>query len=111
MINTNPFDYFNLDSLLGDDERIIRDSVKEFVAAEILPNIEHHYEAGTQDPELARKMAEMGLFGITIPEEYGGAGANYLSYALVFQKLDMAVSLGVPLDRGNIYLEFFQPNI
>ena len=88
MINTNPYDYFNLDALLGDDERIIRDSVKEFVAAEVLPNIEHHYEAGTQDPELARKMAEMGLFGITIPEEYGGAGANYLSYGLAMQELE-----------------------
>ncbi len=88
MININPFDYYNIDALLSNEERIIRDSVKEFVAGEILPTIEKHYEAGSNIPDLAQKMAEMGLFGITIPEEYGGAGANYVAYGLAMQELE-----------------------
>lgn len=88
MINTNPFDYYNIDALLSDEERIVRDSVKEFVAGEILPTIEKHYEAGTQIQDLTQKMAEMGLFGITVPEEYGGSGANYVTYGLAMQELE-----------------------
>lgn len=81
-------DYYNLEELFSPEEIMIRDTVRNFVEEEVLPIIEEHYQNATSPLELIPRMAELGLFGITIPEEYGGAGANYTSYGLAMQELE-----------------------
>ncbi len=81
-------DYYNLDELFTEEEIMIRRSVRDFVESDVVPVIEHHYQEGSFPLDLARKMAELGLFGVTIPTEYGGAGANNVSYGLAMQELE-----------------------
>ena len=81
-------DYFQLDDLLNEDELMVRQTVRDFVDNDVVPVIEEHYQAGTFPMELAVKMAEMGLFGVTLPEEYGCAGANNVVYGLAMQELE-----------------------
>lgn len=81
-------DYFNVESLLSEDEILVRNSVREFVSKEIIPVIETHYSNGTFPLDLIQKMAELGLLGTTFPEKYGCANLNYVSYGLVNQELE-----------------------
>ncbi len=81
-------DYYNLDELYTEEERLVRDTVRQFVDAEVIPIIEKHYREGTFPMHLVPKIAELGLFGITLPQEYGGAGANYTTYGLAMQELE-----------------------
>jgi glutaryl-CoA dehydrogenase len=83
-----PVDYYGVYNQLSDEERMVRESVADFVDSEVLPIIEKHYQDGTFPMDLVPKMAELGLFGITLPQEYGGAGANYTSYGLAMQELE-----------------------
>ncbi len=87
-MNFNVFDYYNIDELFTEEESLIRHTVKEFVNYEVLPIIEKHYREGTFPMHLIPRMAEIGLFGITLPQEYGGAGANYTSYGLAMMELE-----------------------
>ena len=81
-------DYLNADTLLSDDEILVRNTVREFVDNEVLPVIEQHYRAGTFPSALIEKMADLGLFGATLPEEYGCAGMNNVAYGLAMQELE-----------------------
>lgn len=81
-------DYYNLDELFLEEELLVRDTVRSFVDDELLPIIEKHYEQGTFPKLLIPKMAELGLLGITLPTEYGGAGANYTCYGIAMQELE-----------------------
>ncbi len=81
-------DYFNIELLLTDEEILVRNSVREFVSAEIIPIIENHYEKGNFPTELVPKLAELGIFGMTLPEKYGCAGMNNIAYGLVMQELE-----------------------
>lgn len=81
-------DYFNIENLLTEEEILVRNSVREFVEDEIIPIIEKHYSNGTFPLELVPKLGELGVFGLTLPEEYGGAGLNNVSYGLVMQELE-----------------------
>ncbi len=83
-----PVDYYNIYDQLSEDEKMVRESVADFVDNEVLPIIEKHYQAGTFPMDLVGKMADLGLFGITLPQEYGCAGANYVSYGLAMQELE-----------------------
>ncbi|MGQ9818442.1 MAG: acyl-CoA dehydrogenase family protein [Candidatus Kapaibacteriales bacterium] len=82
------FDYYNIEELLTEEERIFRDTIRTFVDSEVLPIIEHHYREGTFPMHLISNMAELGLFGITLSPEYGGHGANYTCYGLAMQELE-----------------------
>ncbi len=82
------FDFMAMDGLLSDEEKMARQTVREFVDQEILPVIEHHYEAGTYPHELTPKMADLGLFGANLPEKYGCAGMNNVAYGLIMQELE-----------------------
>lgn len=84
----NPFDYYEVNSLFSQEEKMVRDTVREFVEAEVLPIIEKHYEEGTFPMHLAEKMANIGIFGITLPQEYGCAGASYTAYGLAMLELE-----------------------
>lgn len=81
-------DPFLLEDQLTEDERLIRDAAKSFADAELKPRIEHAYMNEETDPELFRLMGQSGLLGVTVPEEYGCAGANYVSYGLVAREVE-----------------------
>jgi len=81
-------DYYQLDEHFSEEERMVRDMVREFVSNEILPIIEEHHRAGTFPEELVPKMAELGLYGANLPEEYGGHELNNVAYGLIMQELE-----------------------
>lgn len=81
-------DYYNIDSLLSEDELMIRDTVRDFVSSEIIPIIEKHNREGSFPINLIGKMGELGLFGTTLPQKYNCAELNNVSYGLVLQELE-----------------------
>ena len=81
-------DYFRTDELLTQEQRMTRDTVRAWVAERVLPVIAHHYQAGTFPMELVPGMAEMGLFGATLPERYGCAGMDHTSSGIIMQELE-----------------------
>lgn len=81
-------DYFDTDSLLSDEERMIRDTVRDWVDHSVLPVIEHAYIERRFPRELIPGMAELGIFGANLPEEYGCAGLNNVAYGLIMQELE-----------------------
>ncbi|MFN3781165.1 MAG: acyl-CoA dehydrogenase family protein, partial [Candidatus Kapaibacteriota bacterium] len=87
-MNFNVFDYYNIEELLSEEERSIREMVRKFVDAEVIPIIEKHYREGTFPMHLIPRLAELGLLGITLPQRYGGVGANYTSYGLAMMELE-----------------------
>jgi len=81
-------DFYDLDTLLSEDERAVRDTVRRFVDDEVIPIIGQHYVEGTFPKQLVPRMAELGLFGANLPEEYGCAGLNNVAYGLIMQELE-----------------------
>jgi glutaryl-CoA dehydrogenase len=81
-------DFFELDSLLSEEELLVRKTIREFVEAEINPIIADHYEEGRFPAYLIPKLGELGVLGANLPEEYGCAGMNNVSYGLVMQELE-----------------------
>ena len=75
---------------LTEDQRAIRDMVREFAATEITPVAGKHDREHSFPKETTRRMGELGLLGITVPQEYGGPGADYISFALVAEELARA---------------------
>jgi len=84
----NKIDYYNIESLLNEEEIMVRDSVREFVDAEVLPIIEKYNREEKFPRHLVAKMGEMGLFGITLPQKYGCPEMNNVAYGLVMQELE-----------------------
>lgn len=83
----SPTDLLNLDSMLEEEERMIRDTVRRFVRERVNPVIGEHFEAGTFPRELIGEMAEMGLLGMHL-EGYGCAGLSAVSYGLACRELE-----------------------
>ena len=81
-------DYFDLDGLLTDEHKLIRQTMRDFVKREISPNIEQWAQQAHFPSEIVRKFGEVGAFGPTIPTEYGGGGLDYLSYGLIMQEIE-----------------------
>jgi glutaryl-CoA dehydrogenase len=81
-------DFFAIDSQLSEDERAVRDSVRRFVDDRVLPVIGKCYVEGRFPKELVPEMAELGMFGANLPEEYGCAGLNNVAYGLIMQELE-----------------------
>ncbi len=67
-------DFYDIDGLLSEEERAVRDMVRDWVDAEVMPIINGHYMAHTFPSELIPKMGELGFLGANLPEEYGSAG-------------------------------------
>ena len=67
---------------------MIRDTAKAFAADRLMPRVEKAYLDELTDPEIFREMGEMGLLGVTVPAEYGGVGASYVSYGLVAREVE-----------------------
>ena len=81
-------DFYGVDDLLTDDQKLIRASVRDFVKQDISPIIEDAAQKAQFPYHLVKKMGEMGVFGTTIHEIYGGLGADYISYGLMMQELE-----------------------
>src|SRR5437870_4780097 len=79
-------DFYNIDGLLSDDERQVRDTVAAFVDERVLPIIANCFEHERFPTELIPDMAELGLFGPTL-QDYGCAGLNNVAYGLIMQEL------------------------
>ena len=83
-----PLDFLGLEDQFSEDERMVRDTVRTWVSERFLPVVMQHWEAGTFPTELTSELAELGVFGPTIPEEYGCAGLNSVAYGLICQELE-----------------------
>ena len=81
-------DFYGIDELLSEEERMVRATVRSFAEEKILPVIASHFERGSFPRELIPEMAQLGLFGANLPEEYGCAGMNNVAYGLVMQELE-----------------------
>ncbi len=81
-------DYFDVDGLLSEEERLIRDTVRQWVDDELMPVIGEAYTERRFPAELIPQMAELGMFGANLPEEYGCAGLNNVAYGLIMQELE-----------------------
>lgn len=81
-------DFFELEPLYGPEERMIRDSVREFVRGEILPHVGEWWLHGTFPDDLPRRLGDMGMLGVTLPERFGGAGASYTAYGLLNREIE-----------------------
>ncbi len=77
-----------LDTQLTEDERMVRDAAAEYAQGRLMPRIHDAYRNETTDPSIFREMGELGLLGITIPEQYGGANLNYVSYGLIAREIE-----------------------
>ena len=86
-----PFDWedpFGLDAQLSEDERMIRDAAQAFAQSELQPRVIEAFANEVDAPELFPLMGRAGLLGATVPEEYGGAGANYVAYGLIAREIE-----------------------
>jgi len=81
-------DYYNVDSMLSEHERAVRDMVRRWVEDEVLPIINEHYLAGRFPLQLVQQMGQLGFFGANLPAEYGCAGLDNVSYGLIMQELE-----------------------
>jgi glutaryl-CoA dehydrogenase len=81
-------DPFLLDDQLTEDERMIRDAARAYAQDRLMPRVREAYAKEKTDPAIFREMGELGLLGITVAEQYGGAGAGYVSYGLVAREVE-----------------------
>ncbi|WP_161890071.1 acyl-CoA dehydrogenase family protein [Pontibacter russatus] len=81
-------DYFNVDELLTDEHKLIRQTMRDFVKREISPYIEQWAQEAHFPSEIVKKFGEVGAFGPAIPTEYGGGGLDYISYGIIMQEIE-----------------------
>lgn len=81
-------DYYNLDDLLSDEHKMVRNASREWVKREVSPIIEEAAQKAEFPKQLIGGLAEIGAFGPYIPEEYGGAGLDQISYGLIMQEIE-----------------------
>jgi glutaryl-CoA dehydrogenase len=81
-------DAFRLNDQLTEDERMVAESARSYAADKLQPRVRAAYREERVEPEIFREMGEMGLLGVTIPEEYGGLGAGYVTYGLVAREIE-----------------------
>lgn len=84
---TSP-DYFNLDELLSEEQKHIREAVRNYVKKDISPIIEDYAQRAEFPQQIVKQLGDLGCFGPTIPVEYGGGGLDYISYGLMMQELE-----------------------
>src|SRR5678816_415392 len=81
-------DYFLVDELLTDEHKLIRESVRNYVKKEISPIIEDYAQRAAFPEQIVKQLGDLGCFGPTVPEKYGGGGLDYISYGLMMQELE-----------------------
>ena len=81
-------DYYHLDDLLSDEHKLVRDAARQWVKRDISPIIETYAQKAEFPKQIIGGLAEIGAFGPYIPEEYGGAGLDQISYGLIMQEIE-----------------------
>ncbi|MFD2588520.1 acyl-CoA dehydrogenase family protein [Croceitalea marina] len=81
-------DYYNLDDLLSEEHKLVRDAARQWVKRDISPIIEDYAQKAEFPKQIIGGLAEIGAFGPYIPEEYGGAGLDQISYGLIMQEIE-----------------------
>lgn len=81
-------DYFNIDELLTDEQKLIRESVRNYVKKDISPIIEEYAQQAKFPEQIVKQLGDLGCFGPTVPQQYGGGGLDYVSYGLMMQELE-----------------------
>jgi glutaryl-CoA dehydrogenase len=81
-------DYLNLDDLLNDEHKLVRDAAREWVKRDVSPIIEEYAQKAEFPKQIIKGLADIGAFGPYIPEEYGGAGLDQISYGLIMQEIE-----------------------
>jgi len=81
-------DYYNLDELLTEEHKLVRDAAREWVKRDISPIIEDYAQKAEFPTQIVQGLADIGAFGPYIPEEYGGAGLDQISYGLIMQEIE-----------------------
>ncbi|HTE12607.1 MAG TPA: acyl-CoA dehydrogenase family protein, partial [Chitinophagaceae bacterium] len=81
-------DYFQLDELLTEEQKLVRESVRSYVKKEISPIIEDFAQRAEFPQQIVKQLGDLGCFGPTVPVEYGGGGLDYISYGLMMQELE-----------------------
>lgn len=81
-------DYYNLDDLLSEEHKLVRDAARQWVKRDISPIIEEYAQKAEFPKQIIKGLAEIGAFGPYIPEEYGGAGLDQISYGLIMQEIE-----------------------
>lgn len=81
-------DFLLLDELYNDEEKLIRDTVRRWVDDSVMSKLADAYEKAHFPMDMIPQMAELGLFGMTLPEQYGGSGTSYVAYGLACQELE-----------------------
>ena len=81
-------DYYNLDDLLTDEHKLVREAAREWVKRDVSPIIEEYAQKAEFPTQIINGLAEIGAFGPYIPEEYGGAGLDQISYGLIMQEIE-----------------------
>ncbi|HCO07932.1 MAG TPA: acyl-CoA dehydrogenase, partial [Acinetobacter ursingii] len=87
-VHFNWEDPFLLEQQLTEEERMIRDSAHAYSQDKLMTRVLEQFRHETTDPTIFREMGELGLLGPTIPEQYGGAGLNYVSYGLIAREVE-----------------------
>ncbi|MDN5203799.1 acyl-CoA dehydrogenase family protein [Fulvivirgaceae bacterium BMA10] len=81
-------DFYEVDDLLTEEHKLIRTSIRDFVKKEITPYIEEWCQQAHFPTEIVKKFGDIGAFGPTVPEQYGGGGLDYISYGLIMQEIE-----------------------
>ena len=81
-------DYYILDDLLNDEHKLVRDAAREWVKRDVSPIIEDYAQRAEFPTQIIKGLADIGAFGPYIPEEYGGAGLDQISYGLIMQEIE-----------------------
>ncbi|MGB1350049.1 MAG: acyl-CoA dehydrogenase family protein [Flavobacteriaceae bacterium] len=81
-------DYYNLDDLFNEEHKLVREAARNWVKRDISPIIESYAQKGEFPKQIINGLAEIGAFGPYIPEEYGGAGLDQISYGLIMQEIE-----------------------
>jgi len=81
-------DYYQVDDLLTDEHKLVRDAAREWVKRDVSPIIEEYAQKAEFPEQIIGGLAEIGAFGPYIPEEYGGAGLDQISYGLIMQEIE-----------------------
>ncbi|MGP3696721.1 acyl-CoA dehydrogenase [Rhodobacter sp. NSM] len=81
-------DPFRMELQLSEEERMLRDGARAYAQERLMPRVTVAYREEQTDPAIFREMGEMGLLGVTVPEEYGGLGASYVSYGLIAREIE-----------------------
>jgi glutaryl-CoA dehydrogenase len=88
MLPFRQLDFLDLEDQYSQEERMARDTVRDWVGENYVPIAMQHFEAGTFPTQLTPRLAELGVFGSTLPEDYGGAGLSSVAYGLICQELE-----------------------